>query len=158
MTAFIMMLAVVLSAGAGLTVYQLIQSDFRTVSGKSYTWSDFSGQWVVLNYFAEWCAPCLREMPELSAFAANPPADTTVLAINYDHKTIEELKAMASTYAIGPDIIISGPETRLPVKRPPYLPATFIIGPDGSVADTLMGEVTAAGLRERLTALQSEPL
>ena len=46
-------------------------------------------------------------------------------------------------------------DTLLPMAKPNYLPATFIIGPDGRVRDTIMGEVTASSLTQRLAQLKA---
>lgn len=40
---------------------------FRDADGRRYTMADFRGRVVLLNFWASWCAPCLREMPALDA-------------------------------------------------------------------------------------------
>jgi hypothetical protein len=93
-------------------------------------------------------------MPELVTFNHSLPDDTRLFAINYDLKTKPELKAMAEKFDIDLPVIISSPDTKLPMQKPPYLPATFILGPDGKIKDTIMGEITAAHLRQRLAELK----
>ncbi len=56
------------AAIAGFYLSLSLKSDFTTVEGQSYQWQDFKGQYLVVNYFAEWCAPCLKELPELNQF------------------------------------------------------------------------------------------
>ena len=51
---------------------------------------DFDGSWIVLNYWADWCPPCIKEIPELSNFAANNP-HVYVLGYNFDRLVGEEL-------------------------------------------------------------------
>ncbi|MEC8904684.1 MAG: TlpA disulfide reductase family protein [Pseudomonadota bacterium] len=149
---FLVLLALVAFAGA--YTYQRLQHDFETLDGTAYLWQDLEGKWVVVNYFAPWCAPCLREMPELVTFNHSLPDDTRLFAINYDLKTKPELKAMAKKFDIELPVIVSSPDTKLPMQKPPYLPATFILGPDGKIKDTIMGEITAAHLRQRLAELK----
>jgi thiol-disulfide isomerase/thioredoxin len=143
-----------LALSAGIYTYQSQQHDFETVNGEGYRWDDLKGQWTVINYFAPWCAPCLREMPELNAFSQNLPVNTLLFAINYDRQTSQQATEMAVKHAIEVPIIFATDNTVLPMEKPPYLPATFIIGPEGKVVDTIMGEVSEQDLRERIRELK----
>jgi len=42
------------------------------------------GRWVLINYWAEWCKPCLEEIPELNTFAEAHSEQVSVLGVNYD--------------------------------------------------------------------------
>ncbi len=154
--AFAFVALTLLALGAGIFTYQSQHSDFETVSGQGYQWSELQGQWTVINYFAPWCAPCLREMPELNAFSQNLPEDTLLFAINYDRQTSTQIAEMANKYTIEVPIIFASENTELPMEKPPYLPATFIVGPEGKVVDTIMGEVSEQELRERIQQLKTE--
>jgi thiol-disulfide isomerase/thioredoxin len=138
----------------GVLVYQSQQFDFETLEGETHAWSDMKGEWVVINYFAPWCAPCLREMPELNALANALPSNTRLFAINYDRLSREDLANIVTKYDIKLDVIFAQQDTILPINKPAYLPATFIIGPDGEVKETIMGEVTEKGLKARLRSLK----
>ena len=143
-----------LALGAGIFTYQSQQVDFETVNGEGYRWGELKGQWTIINYFAPWCAPCLREMPELNAFSQNLPEDTLLFAINYDRQTTSQITEVANKYTIEVPIIFASESTVLPMEKPPYLPATFIIGPKGKVVDTIMGEVSEQDLKERIRKLK----
>ncbi|NDV92908.1 redoxin domain-containing protein [Alteromonas sp. 345S023] len=144
-----------LSSAAGIWVYQSKQSDFITTDGTKYKWTSLEGNWVIINYFAPWCVPCLREMPELHSFNQNLPSNTYLFAINYDNLSKKELAKMLQKHNITLPVIQANKDTQLPMEKPPYLPATFIIGPDGEIKDTIMGEVSGAMLRARIQTLQT---
>ena len=148
-------LLLVLSAAAGFFAYKSTQYDFKTLDNSTYRWADLDGSWVIVNYFAPWCAPCLREMPELNALSQQLPVNTHLFAINYDVQTLEQMQEMKVRFSIELPLIVSEPNTRLPMEKPPYLPATFIIGPSGQVVDTVLGEVSADMLKERLAKLKN---
>ena len=147
---------IIVAAGiAGWWAYQSTQYDFQTLDGETYSWNKLHGEWTVINYFAPWCAPCLREMPELNALSRALPENTRLFAVNYDRQSREQLEEMVSKFSINVPVIVAEDETRLPMQKPPYLPATFIIGPEGDVVDTIMGEVTAEGIKHRLAQLKN---
>ena len=94
-------------------------------------------------------------MPELNALSQQLPANTHLFAINYDTQTLEQMQEMKMRFSIELPLIVSEPNTQLPMEKPPYLPATFIIGPSGKVVDTVLGEVSADMLKERLAILKN---
>jgi len=143
------------SAGAGVWLYQYNQSDFETLQGTQYRWNSLRGDWVIINYFAPWCAPCLREMPELHVLNERLPSHVHLFAINYDRLSIDDLSAMTRKFDITLEVIVATEETRLPIEKPPYLPATYIIGPHGQLQARIVGEVTAEMLMARLHQLQA---
>lgn len=142
-------LAAVLALITGVVANQWFASDFVTLDGEKHRWRDYQGQWVVVNYFAEWCAPCLRELPELNRFEAmTENTGITLLGVSYDRLSDTELTALADKYSIDFPLIRSAPEPQMPNARPNSLPATYIIGPDGKVVRQLMGEQEADLLLE----------
>lgn len=151
----LLIIVMVASLGAGMWLYQHNKFDFKTLDGNQYRWADLRGEWIIINYFAPWCTPCLREMPELHHFNNDLPSNTRLFAINYDVLTPDELKAMTAKFEITLNVIVANEDTQLPVERPPYLPATYIIGPEGHVQATITGEVTADLLTKKITQLQS---
>ena len=44
------------------------EPDYRLVDGNSGKLNDFLGKWLIVNYWADWCPPCIKEMPELESF------------------------------------------------------------------------------------------
>ncbi|MEM0911594.1 MAG: TlpA disulfide reductase family protein [Pseudomonadota bacterium] len=125
----------------GLFVFSSQQYDFKTLDEKKVKLSELEGDFVVINFFAEWCAPCLKEIPELNAFNESKPDNTHLFAISYDNLTEEALGALKHKYNMQFDLV-SFIKTQLPFDKPAYLPATYIITPDGEVQGPLLGEVT----------------
>ncbi|QPG06884.1 TlpA family protein disulfide reductase [Salinimonas marina] len=139
---------------AGVLTREATRYDFVTSDGRQYQWRELKQSWVVVNYFAPWCAPCLKEIPELNQFARTKPDEVRLFAINYDPADQQQVQALRQKYDIRFPVIVAGPETHLPMAPPPALPATFIIAPDGQVVKTLMGEISAKQLTATLAQLQ----
>lgn len=111
------------------------------------------GHWTVVNYWAEWCAPCIREIPELNQLANDYP-NIKVLGVNFDGATGEELQAQVAKLGVEFPTLAADPAPRLGTVRPSVLPTTLILSPEGVVADTLLGPQTLESL---LSALELEP-
>ncbi|WP_328185612.1 TlpA family protein disulfide reductase [Marinobacter sp. OP 3.4] len=112
--------------------------------GESLDWSSLRGDWVLVNYWAEWCKPCLEEIPELNAVDARE--GVTVLAVNFDGVTGAELLELGQRMGIDFTMLADNPAPVLGWDMPQGLPATFLVAPDGELSDTLLGAQTEAGL------------
>lgn len=121
-------------------------SDFQTDDRGSLAWEQLKGQYVVVNYFAEWCAPCLRELPELNEFYHKYGDQVTLLGVSFDGLNNDELAALKQKYAIEFPLIRNEPAPNLPFPTPNALPATFIVTPEGEVKGPLLGEQTLQSL------------
>ncbi len=110
--------------------------------GNEVSLSDYRGKWVVLNYWATWCAPCRKEIPELSALN-DARTDITVLGLAYEDTDIgsfdEFLKEFRPSY---PLLLVDVSEPPEPFGAPKVLPTTIILNPDGVPTKTFLGPVT----------------
>lgn len=143
----------ILSAIVGLFLYQINQSDFTTLDGKKHRHSDYAGQYVLVNYFAEWCAPCLKEVPELSKLNQIKPDNVVLFAVSYDNLSDDKLNELQQKYQMNFPLInnITKP---FPFDRPQYLPATYVINTDGTLAGQLFGEQTAESLLQIISEME----
>ncbi|MEP0202437.1 MAG: TlpA disulfide reductase family protein [Halioglobus sp.] len=103
------------------------------------------GQWVYVNYWAQWCKPCIKEIPELNALDADH-GDVTVLGVNYDGVTGAELEQQLTSLNVAFDTLSSDPSEALGIQRPMVLPTTVIIAPSGELHSTLLGPQTLESL------------
>lgn len=100
-----------------------------------------SGKIRVINVWATWCPPCIKELPSLAKFQAQHP-DIKVILLSYDlQKSHEELTAFTEKHGAGGLPVIS--DSRLELRRIlPFtvLPSTLIINEKGQVLYTIKGE------------------
>ena len=73
------------------------KNDIEVFNGSNTSMEKLQGQWIVVNYWADWCAPCIKEIPELVEFA-HENSDILVFAYNFDELDAEDLaQAFLST-------------------------------------------------------------
>ncbi len=111
--------------------------------GTSTKWSHWNGRPIVINYWAEWCAPCRHEIPELNALhRERTETGAVVLGVNYDGITGARLGALIERMQIEFPVLVEDPMDRWGYARPGVLPTTIIVARDGGVRDILVGPQT----------------
>jgi len=117
-----------------------------------------SNDWLVVNYWAEWCGPCRHEIPELNELDQAPaslPGDlqVTVLGVNYDGLRDQKLIDVGQRMGIEFAVLTDDPRERWGQPTPAVLPSTYLVAPGGEFVETLVGPQTRAGILSRIGTL-----
>ena len=117
------------------------QTAFQGADGAPLTLADFKGKGVVVNLWATWCAPCVREMPSLNRLQKQVEADgIAVVAVSSDRGGLDLVEVFMATHkldALKPYLDPMGEFTRSMEGR--GLPRTYIINAAGEVAASYIG-------------------
>ena len=119
-----------------LIVISCQNNDIEIFNGPDTNLNKLNGNWIVINYWADWCAPCIKEIPELNEFAKENN-DLLVFTFNFDQLDEDDLKPVAKKFNIEVPSIVSHPRDIWGIQTPPAVPATFFINPDGNLALSL---------------------
>jgi thiol-disulfide isomerase/thioredoxin len=122
-----------------------------TLDGKPFDLAAQHGKWVVVNYWATWCVPCIKEMPDISAFVKNHK-NVTAIGLAFEDTDAKEIRAFLAkhpvVYPIAQVDVMDPPKAFEPPKG---LPTTYLIAPDGTVAKRFVGPVTEQSLGEAIS-------
>ncbi|HLJ65551.1 MAG TPA: TlpA disulfide reductase family protein [Stellaceae bacterium] len=114
---------------------------FTTRAGEPKTLGDFRGRLILVNLWASWCAPCVREMPSLDRAQGALGADLTILAISEDRggaEKVDPFLAQLGLHGLTSYLDPGGEVGRAFGAR--GLPTSFLIDKEGRILAKLEGE------------------
>ncbi|MEZ2722277.1 TlpA family protein disulfide reductase [Paenalcaligenes hominis] len=126
------------------------------LTGQSISLESYQGKALVLNFWATWCPPCVKEMPELEALSqAHPDVQFVGLAIDTQRNVKRFLEKVPVNYAI----YVTGHRGVQIMKtlgnKAGGIPFTLVLNADGSVAQQVLGQIDSAQLDQILTKLKN---
>jgi thiol-disulfide isomerase/thioredoxin len=125
------------------------------IHGQPRSLSEFRGKWVIVNYWATWCPPCLDEIPELVEFHnRHKDKDAVVLGINYEEVDPEYLREFVDTHFMSYPVLSMDPEPVTPLGPVLGLPTTYIISPQGERVARQEGPITGKAIEAFLKRKQ----
>lgn len=143
---FTLALVPAFSAQAAMPVKPALQ--VSTLDGKVFDLAAERGKWVIVNYWATWCVPCIKEMPAISRFVA-AHKNVAAIGLAYDDSDIADIKAFVASHpVVYPIAQVTLDKPLKNFDEPRGLPTTYVIRPDGTVAKSIVGPVTEASLSE----------
>jgi thiol-disulfide isomerase/thioredoxin len=122
---------------------QAVDMPLTAVNGSKTNLNRYQGKWLVVNYWATWCPPCIVEMPELQSFHdENVDNNAMVVGINAENVSQQRLRTFLDDYFITYPNFVAGPTQQSELGLIPGLPTTFLVTPAGEVVARQVGPVT----------------
>jgi thiol-disulfide isomerase/thioredoxin len=120
------------------------------INGNKINFTSLQGKWVMINYWASWCQPCLDEIHELNAFYRHNHKKVALYAVNYDGLSVQQQQRLIEQYHINYPSLRHDPSKLLELGALVGVPATYVFNPQGQWVDTLYGGQTKTSLNKAI--------
>ena len=144
-------IAAVFALLAGLAAPAALAFEVTDTDGKRHRLADYRGKWVVVNFWATWCTPCIKEIPEIAAFhSANAPERAVVLGIALDSEDEAKTRQFAKKFGHTYPLVLEDDDTEKVFGKVKGLPTTMLYDPSGNRAWVRTGTVTRKSLEDAI--------
>jgi thiol-disulfide isomerase/thioredoxin len=142
---------------AGWVSAEPVEYSLPDLSGEQHSLEQYRGKWVVVNYWATWCPPCLDEIPDLVDFhERHKDSDAVVVGVNFEDIGRERLAQFVDSYLMSYPVLRSEPLPTTPLGPIPGLPTTYLIDPEGNKVARQVGPLTGEQLEAYIERKKKE--
>jgi thiol-disulfide isomerase/thioredoxin len=125
----------------------------KDMQGVKHTLTQYRGKWVLVNYWATWCPPCLEEVPDLvNLYDKHKAQHLMILGVVFDYKDTLEVKSYVDDMLMSYPVVLGDDDVVAQIGIADVMPTTFIYNPKGELVKIKRGVVTRAFI-EKLIGL-----
>jgi thiol-disulfide isomerase/thioredoxin len=121
------------------------------VTGNSVDFSQFEGKVVLVDFWATWCPPCRRSIPDLAELHQKYSGKGfAVVGISLDQTGSEKVAVFSKQMQIPYTIVMGNPKVADDWKIGPSIPVAFLVDRNGEIVDRFVGYQDKSALEERI--------
>ncbi len=115
----------------------------KDTTGVQHQLSNYKGKWVLVNYWATWCPPCLEEVPDLvNLYDRHKNKDLMVFGVVFDYASVKEVGTYVDDMLMSYPIVLGNDAVTAQIGSADVLPTTFIYNPKGELVKIKRGLIT----------------
>ena len=127
---------------ANLLLSSQVQAfQFQDATGKTHKLEDYRGRWVLVNFWATWCPPCLKEIPDLIALYESRK-DIMIIGVAMDFNDSQVVMDFVQSMSITYPIVLGNRSIASQLDDISLLPSTYFFDPDGKPAARQQGIIS----------------
>ena len=121
----------------------------QDLAGKPHRIEDYRGKVVLVNFWATWCEPCREEMPSMNRLRASLAGQPfAVLAVNLAESEAR-IRRFMEQVPLEFTVLMDRDSATARAWKARVLPISFLVGPDGRIRYSVVGEIDWTQERER---------
>ena len=121
----------------------------KDMEGRSHTLADYKGKWVLVNFWATWCPPCLEEIPDLIALHdKHRGKDLVVIGIAMDYKSKKEIADFANDMLMSSPVVLGDDKVLKQFGSTSVLPTTYLYNSSGNLFKVHHGLITRSQIEK----------
>ena len=125
----------------------------KDMAGMTHQLSQYKGKWVLVNYWATWCPPCLEEVPDLvNLYDRRKDRDLMVIGVVFDYKTTKEVARYVDDMLMSYPVVLGDNAVTAQMGTAEVLPTTFIYNPQGELVKVKRGLITKEYIEKMIGA------
>lgn len=114
---------------------------FQDTTGKIHKLEDYKGRWVLVNFWATWCPPCLKEIPDLISLYKDRE-DIMVIGVAMDSDDPRTVMEFVQSMSISYPIVFGNRQIASQLDDVSLLPSTYFYDPEGNPAARQQGIIS----------------
>ncbi len=130
----------------GLAAQPALAFTMTDSQGKTHRLADYKGKWVLVNFWATWCPPCLEEIPDLNALHEEKKNNLVVIGVAMDYKDPRQVLDYAEQQMVSYPIVLGDYKMAAEVGPVRGLPTTYLYNPEGEVVAYNVGALTRSAV------------
>ena len=136
--------------GTVVTPFPAPDFTLETLNGGTFSLNSMRGRWVILNFWATWCAPCTDEMPALQTIASERSGQVALFGINM-RESADDIRTYMARYRISfPMLMNPDEQVSANYRLDLGIPQTVIITPEGEIVWHKFGAIDLDSFRSTL--------